>query len=75
MQSYYIRDSTTEEGTKVIYFEGCVIGIIHESECKTGFTVRPSWADYGGFFLTFESACMELVSHFLVQRRAAPLEC
>jgi len=75
MQSYYIRNSQTQPDTKDIYYEGCLIGSIRPSKHEIGYMVKPSWAKYEGFFLTFEKACVELVSHYWAQHRLYPLEC
>ena len=60
---------------KLIYFEGTLIGQIYPSKHEAGFMVQPAWAKYNGFFLTFEKACVELVSHYWAQHRDFPLEC
>jgi hypothetical protein len=75
MQNYYIRQSETRPESKLVYFEGVLIGEIYPSKHNTGYMVRPVWAKYEGFFLTFEKACVELVSHYWAQHRDFPLEC
>ena len=75
MQSYYIRQSEADPKAKLVYYEGCLIGRIFPSKHEVGFMVEPSWAKYSGFFLTFEKACVELISHYWAQHRDFPLEC
>lgn len=75
-QSYYIRRAGDGSDTQLIYFEGRCIGFISPCSMSNGYIVQPSWAQYKGFFKTFEKACYELVSHYYSSQRGhAVLEC
>ena len=75
-QSYYIREAADSSDTRLIYFEGSCIGYISRCPQQEGYLVQPTWAQYKGFFKTFEISCYELISHYYSSQRGCVfIEC
>lgn len=74
-QSYYIRESETLPNGKDIFFEGALVGQIYYSTLDKGYIVRPTWAEYKGFFHTFEKACIELIFHYWTNYHTTSVYC
>jgi hypothetical protein len=58
---------------KKVFFESALIGEIHQSQTSDGWFVKPSWAQYTGYFKTLERATIELVFHYYNQDRQVPM--
>ena len=74
-QSYYIRTSPLDSNSKDIFYEGAHIGTVSPCSYQEGFVVQPKFADYSGFFLTFEKACVELIFHYWTNRHKVSVYC
>lgn len=70
-QNFYIRTSLITPETKLVYFEGEVVGYISPNP-EGGFTVEPAGKPYAANFGTMECACLELIFHVYAQTRKIP---
>lgn len=70
--SYYITEDAFHPESKLIHFEGKLIGFIYPCKTEPGYLVKPSFGSYTGFFKTLEKATIELVFHYWAQSRTVP---
>lgn len=70
MMNYSIEN--VSGNVKKVFFENKLIGELHQSNTSAGWFVKPSWAEYTGFFKTLERATIELVFHYYSQERKVP---